>query len=202
MQKITLIGMGASAATLTAEGWDALRRAERVAGARRLLDALPAEVTAERIPAVRPEEILPALEGACSAAVLYSGDTGFYSGAAGLLERLAQKGIPARVVPGISSVQLLAARLGRPWQDWKLVSAHGTDCDPVAAVCQGRPVFFLTGGKDTGPADLCARLAEAGLGDLPVTVGENLACAGEAITTGTAAQLAKRAFGQIGRAHV
>ena len=46
MQKITLIGMGASAATLTAEGWDALRRAERVAGARRLLDALPAEVTA------------------------------------------------------------------------------------------------------------------------------------------------------------
>ena len=54
MQKITLIGMGASAATLTAEGWDALRRAERVAGARRLLDALPAEVAAERIPAVKP----------------------------------------------------------------------------------------------------------------------------------------------------
>ena len=88
MQKITLIGMGASAATLTAEGWDALRRAERVAGARRLLEALPPEIAAERIPAVKPEEILSALEDASSAAVLYSGDTGFYSGAPALLERL------------------------------------------------------------------------------------------------------------------
>ena len=198
MEQVTLVGLGASMATLTAEGEKALREAARIVGARRLLEALPPDYTAQRVAAARYEDVLAAvLESPGPCAALYSGDTGFYSGAAGLLERLAQKGIPARVVPGISSVQLLAARLGRPWQDWKLVSAHGTGCDPVATVCQGRPVFFLTGGKDTGPADLCARLAEAGLGDLPVTVGENLACAGEAITTGTAAQLAKRAFGPL-----
>ena len=54
MQKITLIGMGASAATLTAEGWDALRRAEREAGARRPPDAPAAEAPADPTPTVPP----------------------------------------------------------------------------------------------------------------------------------------------------
>ena len=198
MEQVTLVGLGASMDTLTAEGDKALREAARIVGARRLLDALPPDYTAQRMAATRFEDVLAAvLEAPGPCAALYSGDTGFYSGAAGLLERLAQRGISARVVPGISSVQLLAARLGRPWQDWKLVSAHGTGCDPVAALCQGKPAFFLTGGKGTGPADLCARLAEAGLGDLPVTVGENLACPSEAITTGTAAELAGKAFGPL-----
>ena len=197
MQKITLIGMGASAATLTAEGWDALRRAERVAGARRLLDALPAEVTAERIPAVRPEEILPALEGACSAAVLYSGDTGFYSGAPALLERLRGRQVQVELQPGLSSVQLLAARLGRPWQDWKLVSAHGRPCDPVAAVCGGKPAFFLTGVGESGPAALCQKLTDAGLGRLSVAVGEDLGLASQKIFSGSAAQAAVAQFGPL-----
>lgn len=197
MQKITLIGMGASAATLTAEGWDALRRAERVAGARRLLDALPAEVAAERIPAVKPEEILSALEDASSAAVLYSGDTGFYSGAPALLERLRGRQVQVELQPGLSSVQLLAARLGRPWQNWKLVSAHGRPCDPVAAVCGGKPAFFLTGVGESGPAALCQKLADAGLGGLSVAVGEDLGLASQKIFSGSAAQAAGAQFGPL-----
>lgn len=197
MQKITLIGMGASAATLTAEGWDALRRAERVAGARRLLDALPPEVTAERIPAVKPEEILSALEDASSAAVLYSGDTGFYSGAPALLERLRGRQVQVELQPGLSSVQLLAARLGRPWQDWKLVSAHGRPCDPVAAVCGGKPAFFLTGVGESGPAALCQKLTDAGLGGLSVAVGEDLGLASQKIFSGSAAQAAGAQFGPL-----
>ena len=58
---ITLVGMGASAATLTAEGAAALRRAVCIAGAQRLLDALPAEYPARRLPAVRPADMLDAL---------------------------------------------------------------------------------------------------------------------------------------------
>ena len=197
MQTVTLIGMGASAATLTAEAREALGRAELVAGAQRLLDALPAGVTAERVPAVRPADILAAVAGAQNAAVLYSGDTGFYSGAAGLLARLKEAGIPARVLPGLSSVQMLAAALGRPWQDWKLVSAHGRPCDPVAAVCGGRPAFFLTGTGESGPAALCAQLTAAGLGTLPVTVGENLGLASRRIFAGTAAGAAGERFGPL-----
>ena len=64
MTEVTLIGMGASAATLTQEGYAALRAARRVAGARRLLDALPPAVTADRVPAVRCADVLAALQGA------------------------------------------------------------------------------------------------------------------------------------------
>ena len=197
MQTVTLIGMGASSDTLTAEAREALIRAELVAGAQRLLDALPAGVTAERVPAVRPADVLAAVAGTQNAAVLYSGDTGFYSGAAGLLARLKEAGIPARVLPGLSSVQMLAAALGRPWQDWKLVSAHGRPCDPVAAVCGGRPAFFLTGTGESGPAALCAQLAAAGLGALPVTVGEDLGLASRRIFAGTAAGAAGERFGPL-----
>ena len=197
MQTVTLIGMGASSDTLTAEAREALGRAELVAGAQRLLDALPAGVTAERVPAFLPADVLAAVAGAQNAAVLYSGDTGFYSGAAGLLARLKEAGIPARVLPGLSSVQMLAAALGRPWQDWKLVSAHGRPCDPVAAVCGGRPAFFLTGTGESGPAALCAQLAAAGLGALPVTVGENLGLASRRIFAGTAAGAAGERFGPL-----
>ena len=197
MQTVTLIGMGASSDTLTAEAREALGRAELVAGAQRLLDALPAGVTAERVPAVRPADVLAVVAGAQNAAVLYSGDTGFYSGAAGLLARLKEAGIPARVLPGLSSVQMLAAALGRPWQDWNLVSAHGRPCDPVAAVCGGQPAFFLTGTGESGPAALCAQLAAAGLGALPVTVGENLGLASRRIFAGTAAGAAGERFGPL-----
>ena len=197
MQTVTLIGMGASADTLTAEAREALGRAKLVAGAQRLLDALPAGVTAERVPAVQPADVLAAVAGAQNAAVLYSGDTGFYSGAAGLLARLKEAGIPARVLPGLSSVQMLAAALGRPWQDWNLVSAHGRPCDPVAAVCGGRPAFFLTGTGESGPAALCAQLTAAGLGALPVTVGENLGLASRRIFAGTAAGAAGERFGPL-----
>ena len=197
MQTVTLIGMGASSDTLTAEAREALGRAKLVAGAQRLLDALPAGVTAERVPAVQPADVLAAVAGAQNAVVLYSGDTGFYSGAAGLLARLKEAGIPARVLPGLSSVQMLAAALGRPWQDWKLVSAHGRPCDPVAAVCGGRPAFFLTGTGESGPAALCAQLAAAGLGALPVTVGENLGLASRRIFAGTAAGAAGERFGPL-----
>ena len=52
------------------------------------------------------------------------------------------------MLPGISILQYFAARLGRSWQDWRPVSAHGLSCDPVGEVlsARGSPVFFLTGG--------------------------------------------------------
>jgi len=93
-------------------------------------------------------------------------------------------------------VQLLSARLGRPWQDWRLVSAHGVDCNVAGAVMGGQPVFFLTGGV-LGPAEICQRLSAAGLGGLGVTVGENLSYSDERITAGTAEELAGKTFAPL-----
>lgn len=197
--RVTLLGLGGGTPqSATGEAKAALERAELVVGAARLLEALPENEGQRRIAAVRAEEIVGLLTAKApeSACVVFSGDTGFYSGAKALLPLLREHGIEHRVLPGISSVQLLAARLGRAWQDWTLCSAHGVDCDPIAAVMRGKPSFFLTGGAAT-PATLCAALAEAGLGDTRVTVGENLSYADERVTETTAAECAKMTFAPL-----
>ena len=88
--------------------------------------------------------------------------------------------------------------MGRSWQEWKLVSAHGCACDPVAEclTAGGKPVFFLTGGAET-PASLCGRLAAAGLGDAHVLVGEELGRAEEKILFGTAQEFAQKQFARL-----
>ena len=198
---ITLIGMGSGTPeSLTAQGLAALQNAGLILGAKRLLEQLPQGCTEHRKALYQPEDVLAALaaDPEVDAALVYSGDTGFYSGAAQLLPMLRAFGISCRVLPGLSSVQLLAAAVGRSWQEWKLVSAHGCACDPVAEclTAGGKPVFFLTGGAET-PASLCGRLAAAGLGDAHVLVGEELGRAEEKILFGTAQEFAQKQFASL-----
>lgn len=194
---VTLLGMGSgSAAHLTKEAENALTGAGCIVGAKRLLAQLPESCTDHRFAATKPGDILAILEDnrARDCVVAYSGDSGFYSGCRSLLPLLEEWNVT--VLPGISSVQMLASALGRPWQDWLLVSAHGVECNAVAAVMQGQPAFFLTGGT-LGPADLCAQLVKAGLGNLPVTVGEDLGTPEQKITAATAAECASASFAPL-----
>ena len=196
---VTLIGMGSGKwEALSAQAQQAVRSAGLVFGAKRLLAGLPADSMARQFALYQPADILETLaqNPGQDAAVLYSGDTGFYSGASGLLTPLRALGIPARVYPGVSSIQLLSAALGRPWQDWKLVSAHGCACDPVAECMMNRSVFFLTGGTET-PASLCQKLTDAGMGEAHGVVGENLGTGEEAIRYGSAAELAGQSFAPL-----
>ena len=196
---ITLIGMGSGTpGSLTAQGLAALQGADRILGAKRLLATLPEGCTGNRQALYKPDEILACLAAHPDEeiALVYSGDTGFYSGASQLLPMLRAFGISCRVLPGLSSVQLLAAAVGRPWQDWTLVSAHGCACDPVSACMNHKTVFFLTGGAET-PATLCAALTAAGLGDAHALVGENLGTPAEAVRFGLARELAEQAFAPL-----
>ena len=193
---ITLIGMGSGTPeSLTAQGLAALQNAGLILGAKRLLEQLPQGCTEHRKALYQPEDVLAALaaDPEVDAALVYSGDTGFYSGAAKLLPLLRTMGYSVRVLPGLSCVQLLAAAVGRPWQDWKLVSAHGRVCDPAAEVLSHPQVFFLTGGGDS-PATLCAKLTAAGLGAAHALVGENLGTPAEAIRFGLARELAEDGY--------
>ena len=118
---ITLIGMGSGTPeSLTAQGLAALQNAGLILGAKRLLEQLPQGCTDHRKALYQPEDVLAALaaDPEVDAALVYSGDTGFYSGAAQLLPMLRAFGISCRVLPGLSSVQLLAAAVGRSWQEW------------------------------------------------------------------------------------
>ena len=145
--QVSLLALGGGTGdTLTAQSRTALLQADCIVGAARLLEQLPAGCTTHRAAATKPRQILEALQGGAShGAVVYSGDTGFYSGCRSLIPLLEENRIPYTVCAGVSSVQLLAAALHRPWQDWVLVSAHGVHCDAVAAVSQGKPAFSTMG---------------------------------------------------------
>ena len=100
---ISLIGMGSGCPeSLTAQGLAALQSAGLILGAKRLLEHLPAGCTDNCKAVYKPEEILACLAAQpdTDTAVLYSGDTGFYSGAAKLLPLLRAMGYSVRVLPG------------------------------------------------------------------------------------------------------
>lgn len=190
--KVNLIGCGCG--SLTTQAQAAIARSGLLVGSGRMLRDLAAAKNAAE--AVTPEAIAHAIKTAeCGeVSVLFSGDSGFYSGARILLPMLGNCEI--EVFPGISSLQHFAAAIRRPWQDWNLYSAHGTECDVVGAVCRGKPAFFLTGGK-LGPAELCQTLTEAGLGELQVTVGEDLGTPGERVTVTCAGRLAEHSVSPL-----
>ena len=193
--KISLIGCGCGRESLIGAAEAAVKTADALIGAPRLLELFPEAGT--RIPALTPKEIADTLSALnCNEiCVLFSGDSGFYSGARLLLPMLPETD-EWQILPGISSLQVLAARLEEPWQNWRLCSAHGVECDPVWEVCHGQKVFFLTGGK-LGPTEICSILTEAGLGTLSVVVGEQLGSREERICRGSASEFAGTTFSPL-----
>lgn len=200
--KCTLIGVGCGMIHLTLAAQITIQDASLVIGARRVLDMIQDVIlhsSTEQVAEYRPREIAALLQASAveNACVVYSGDSGFYSGAAGLLPLLQEiEGMEIRVLPGISSLQEFAALLGESWQDWNLCSAHGTSCDPLHEAMCGRPTFYLTAGSET-PREICATLTEAGLGALDVAVGENLGTEQMQIWRGTAEECAGRLFAPL-----
>ena len=103
--RITLVGMGSGApGGLTVRGLAALQGAGLIIGARRLLQNLPDGCTDNRTALYKTDEICALLQeaGCEQTAVVFSGDTGFYSGAGALCRALDAAGTPYTVEPGVS----------------------------------------------------------------------------------------------------
>lgn len=104
--------------------------------------------------------------------VLASGDSGLYSIGHYLARELGEDRL--EFIPGISSVQLMFARLKKPWQDIRFLSLHGRSLDSLDQALSGPGVFaVLTGGVNT-PQRLAARLLDGGIANQPVALGKNL----------------------------
>lgn len=134
--RILIVGCGpGSAMYLTEAARQAVARAEVLAGSNRLL-LLFADHPGPKIAiggemSLALEEIAAFHRAGRTAAVLVSGDPGFFSFARRVIERFGREN--CEVVPGVSSVQVAFARLGLDWTDAKLLSAHGRTPDVVAA---------------------------------------------------------------------
>ena len=201
MRKVTIIGAGpGNPDLLSRSALDAIGIADVVIGAHRALAGIDVPPDVVRCELVKTADIVAALTDAASwqrAVVVMTGDVGLFSGARRLVEALSGDAqVDVRVIPGISSASYLAARLARPWQDWRFASAHGVACDIVAEAERAGELFLATsGGED--PSRLSGELVQAGFGDARVTVAERLSYPDERITCATASEIAGQTFDDL-----
>lgn len=187
--KIYIIGTGMDGVkTLTKEAADAIEGAEVLIGAERMLEPF-SDLGKKLFTEYRSDEIVRYIEGNSfsSAAVLMSGDCGFFSGAKKLNEKLAK--YSPEIICGISSPVYLCSKLGKEWSDCFFVSLHGKKANIVRNVRTHKKTFFLLGGDITA-AEVCRQLCAYGMGSVTVHIGKELGYGSEMILSGTASDLA------------
>lgn len=194
---VTIVGIGpGSREAMTLEVRCAMEDADCLIGAKRMLEAglRPNQTVFDAVSPAKIAEYINNHPEFNRFTVAMSGDVGFFSGAKKLLPLLS--GCEVRVLPGLSSLVYLCARLDTSYEDVRPVSLHGRDHDIVPDIRKYRRVFTLVGGEN-GMGLLCKQLAEAGLGGVKVSVGENLSYPQERISVGTAAELAEKEFSSL-----
>lgn len=165
---MTLAGVGmGSLKSLTLEAAHMIQGADFIAGAKRVIE--PFTPRLEKKNAYTPEEIMEWLRemsieyanhGELQAAILFSGDSGFYSGCQkvrdALKEALEKDYLQGtvRTCPGISSVQAMAAVCEVSWQDAGIYSIHGRNKEPgwektlLNKIRQHETLFLLVSGAE------------------------------------------------------
>lgn len=181
------IGMG-NLGTLTHDAAEAIKSAQIIFGADRLLKSVQEMgILLSGQPLVTEyigTKILAYLEAHPQyrrIAVLMSGDVGFYSGARGIQEAFAGENV--HFYCGISSVVYFASKIPTSWQDAKLLSAHGKQVNLLNSVQRYPKIIMIV--SDAGDVmHLCAKLHEAKMDQVRVTVGTNLSYPEETVTSG------------------
>ena len=121
-------------------------------------------------------------------AFLLSGDTGFYS----MLKYLRTKfsADELNVIPGISSFQYLAAKIGETWQDAYVGSLHGRYLDLKPLIEKYSRIYLLTD-EQNSPQEIAKQIIGKGWKSCTMVVGENLSYENEKIIIGTPQDIIK-----------
>ena len=193
--EVSVVGCGmANEGSLTGDAKNAIEGAQYIFGSKRLVDIYGREK--QSFPFYKPVDIIQYLDRLSSslsddtikAAVLYSGDSGFYSGTSALIPALdewkeEQKGrgttVYIRQIPGVSSISALSALMGITHENSRIISMHGveqdvtSDMNVITTVRNNEKTFLLL----TKPDDFIyygKLLSEAGLEDVKLVMGVNI----------------------------
>lgn len=183
------IGMG-DQSVMTVEVAEAIHRADIILGAERMIR--PYTPTLEKQPLYRAEQIIPYLKELKNrtdivyshrnlyVVVLFSGDSGFYSGTQSLFHRLQEEQNAGsiegtvRILPGISSVSYLASLIGESYHDSQVLSVHGrTVTNLIRKISESSKTFLLTNGAESIRM-LGTELCKAGMYECEITIGIQL----------------------------
>ncbi|WP_324785438.1 precorrin-6y C5,15-methyltransferase (decarboxylating) subunit CbiE [Streptomyces sp. H51] len=187
---ITVVGTGTGAPVPP----DVLAGARLVVGGRRHLSAAPVPAGAERVVLGPLAPAMDAVERHLGeggrVVVLASGDPGFFGIVRALAERFGAERLDVRA--GVSSVAAAFARVGLPWDDAVVVSAHGRALRTAVNVCRARPKVAVLTGPGAGPAELGAALRSE---PRVLVVASALGLAEERVERVTPAEAAARDWG-------
>jgi len=195
---IAIIGIGMGGGTLTVDAAERIATSDLLIGAERMISSVNS-VGKDTLKEYRAKEILDFIESNPKyerPAVLVSGDVGFYSAAKKLLEAIDQTRYRVEVYCGISSLVYLSSRVGMPWQDTRLLSAHGKDANIINTVRSEHSVFTLLTGSD-GARRLCEELVRYGMNDVDVIIGQDLGSDKERIVSGRPSELKDGDFSEL-----
>lgn len=202
--EITLAGIGmGDEKTLTGEALRKIEEADILLGAERMLkpyspriEKKPFYLAGQVLPYLKELQIRGPMEN-LKVVVLFSGDSGFYSGCRSLYQALQKERkegnlqAAIRILPGISSVAFLSARIGESYQDAAVCSMHGKELYHLAdRIRREEKTFLLTSGvKDVNRLGEC--LLEAGLSECEIVTGYQLSYAEERIEKRTPRECAE-----------
>ena len=120
--------------------------------------------------------------------VIVSGDTGFYSLLTFMKKYFESEEL--EVVPGISSVQYMFAKISEYWYDACIASVHGKEFDFVEKLNEYEKIGLLTDFKENTPQKIAQKLLENNFENVKIFVGENLSYENEKIYRFKAKELA------------
>jgi len=196
--KISIIGAGpGSPDYVTPISRKTVNDADVVIGAERALSLFVSDIKGETVKLTAKnmnETLNKAVELAKNGktvAILSTGDPGF----SGLLRTFSKdpnrEEVEVNVIPGISSIQMCAARLRFGWDEAQFFSFHeGADVEQkeelVRVVKKGKIVILLPDSKDFRPQEISRFLLERGVNaKTPVFVCENLTLNNEKVLSST-----------------
>ena len=192
--EITLAGIGmGNRNSLTKEVEERIENSDVLLGAERMLKSYRPRI--EKKPFYLAKQILPYLQEmqkkypmeSLKVVVLFSGDSGFYSGCQSLYralqEEINEEKLQAaiHIMPGISSVAFLAACIGESYQDAAICSMHGKElCNLARRIRTEKKTFLIMSGvKDVNR--LGEALIKAGMSECEITTGYQLSYAEQQI---------------------
>ncbi len=185
VNKVTIVGCGpGSKKYLTGYAMQHIIHAEVLIGSRRLLSLFP-DADADTYVLSNNYKLLitriVSLRKTKKIVVLVSGDPGFFSYSKLIVDKIGIEN--CEVIPGISSVQLAFAKIGRTWNDACFVSLHGRSgklASVVKKITENDKVAVLTDNSNNVKL-IAKKLLETGVKERKIFVCENLSLEEERI---------------------
>jgi len=196
LAKLNIVGVGpGSPDYVTPAARKTVQEAQVIIGAQRSLDLFQRDIHGETM-ALTAKNLNAAIKYAVESAergknvaVLSTGDPGFSGMLKTVLNSKLIRAIEVNVVPGVSSIQTCAARLGISWDDACLFTFHQGNVNAKRkeelATCLkgGRDAMLLPDAKAFPPKEIANYLIQSGIdSQTPVFICENLTLGDEKVT--------------------